>query len=123
MKLKGKGNFILRTRDRGFRLVSKGLPAAGMSSEPFPAPVGRGEARQVRGKPSERGPLDALSGACRVVRGLSKHYAVRDQTPGSPVNFRMHRHPGANRFRTEARLISTFADFHVNAQTPMTALL
>ena len=38
----------------------------------------RGEARQVRSKPSERGPLDALSGACRVVRRLSKHYAVRE---------------------------------------------
>ena len=32
-------------------------------------------------------------------RGVPKHYAVReDLTPGSPVNFRMRRHPGAIRF-------------------------
>ena len=41
-----------------------------------PGLADRGEARQVRSKPSERGPLDALSGACRVVRRLIKRYAV-----------------------------------------------
>jgi hypothetical protein len=37
------------------------------------------EAKPARyvAKPSERGPVDAISGACRVVRGLSKPYAVR----------------------------------------------
>ena len=38
----------------------------------------RGETRRVRSKPSERRPLDALSGACRVVRRLSKRYASED---------------------------------------------
>jgi hypothetical protein len=32
--LKGKGNFIFGTRDRGFRPVSKCLQAAGMSLSP-----------------------------------------------------------------------------------------
>jgi hypothetical protein len=40
--------------------------------------IDRGEARQVGSEPSARGPVDALSGACRVVRRLSKHYAVRE---------------------------------------------
>jgi hypothetical protein len=35
MWLKGKGNFILGTRDWDYRPVSKFLPAAGMSSDPF----------------------------------------------------------------------------------------
>ena len=35
MMLKGKGNFIFGTRDWGYRPVSKCLPAAGMSSDPF----------------------------------------------------------------------------------------
>jgi hypothetical protein len=47
------------------------------AAQKYPGPIDRGESRQVRGKPSDRGPLDALSGACRVVRRLSKHYAVR----------------------------------------------
>jgi hypothetical protein len=41
----------------------------------------RGESRQVRSEASERGPLDALSGADRVVRRLSKHYAVSVEKP------------------------------------------
>jgi len=35
--LKGKGNFIFGARDRGYRPVSKCLPAAGMSSDPLGA--------------------------------------------------------------------------------------
>ena len=34
MRLKGKGNFIFGTRDRGFGPVSNCLAAAGMSSDP-----------------------------------------------------------------------------------------
>jgi hypothetical protein len=48
------------------------------AAQKYPGLIDRGESRQVGSKHSERGPLDALSGACRVVRRLSKHYAVRE---------------------------------------------
>jgi hypothetical protein len=47
------------------------------AAQKYSGPIDRGESRQVGNEPSERGPLDALPGACRVVRRLSKHCAVR----------------------------------------------